>query len=268
MKFKIAERKHPNIRNYSAEDFKLAKKFSENMQKELGEFLKSAILFGSTARKEKPIYGRDIDVLMIVNDLTMVMSPEVVQAYRVITERTASRVSKRLHVTTMKLTNFWEYIRNGDPLAVNMLRDGIPLYDIGVFEPMQMLLFQGRIRPTRESIYVYYARAPATLVNADWHVLQATLDLYWAVVDAGHAALMRVGEVPPTPSHMAKLLNEKLVSKKLISKQAAKTMDFFYKLSRQITHRELQKVTGKEYDKYKADAESFVKEMKKVIATR
>lgn len=268
MDFTIEERKHPNIRNYTTQDYKLADKFAKEMKKELGEFLKSSILFGSSARREKPIYERDIDVLMLVDDLTLVLSPEVVEAYRVITERTASKVSKRLHVTTMKLTNFWEYVRNGDPLAVNMLRDGVPLLDTGIFEPLQMLLFQGRIRPTRESMYVYFARAPATLVNADWHVMQAVLDLYWAVIDSAHAALIRVGEIPPSPSHIADLVYEKLYKKKLVSKKAPKTMEFFYRLSRKIIHREIQKITGKEYDQYKTEAEAFVKEMKKVVEAR
>lgn len=268
MDFSIKERGHPNIRNYSADDYRVAKKFADAMQKELGDFLKAAILFGSTARAEKTIYERDIDVLLLINDLTLVLSPEVVQAYRIITERVAADTSKRLHITTMKLTNFWEYIRNGDPLAVNMLRDGVPLHDVGIFEPMQALLFQGRIRPTKESIFVYFARAPITLINADWHILQAALDLYWAVVDAAHAALMKVGEVPPTPSHIAKMIYEKLVKKKLTSKRAADTMDFFYTLSKRVTHREIQKITGTQYDQYKEEAEEFVKEMKKVIEGR
>jgi hypothetical protein len=268
MDFTIEERKHPNIKNYRTTDFKLAEKFANDMKKELGEFLKSAILFGSTTRKEKSVYEKDIDVLMLIDDLTLVLSPEVVEAYRVITENTAAKVSRRLHVTTMKLTNFWEYMRNGDPLAINMLRDGVPLLDAGIFEPLQMLLFQGRIRPTRESMYVYFARAPATLVNADWHILQACLDLYWAVVDAAHAALIRVGEIPPTPSHMADRIYEKLIKKRLASKKSAKVMKFFYDLSRKITHRQLQKITGKEYDKYKAEAEAFVKEMKKIVEAR
>ena len=268
MDFTIQERKHPNVKNYTSEDYKLADKFANAMKKELGEFLKASILFGSAARTSKPLYERDIDVLMLIDDLTLVLSPEVVEAYRVITENTAAKVSKRLHVTTMKLTNFWEYIRNGDPLAVNMLRDGVPLLDVGIFEPMQMLLFQGRIRPTREAMYVYFARAPATLVNADWHIMQATLDLYWAVIDSAHAALIRVGEIPPSPSHIADLLYEKLARKKMISKKAPKVMEFFYDLSRKITHRKIWRISGQDYDKYKTMADAFVKEMKTVVEAR
>jgi len=262
MEFKIHEKKHPNLPKYPSTDYDLAKRFSTEMHKELGDFVKAIILFGSAAREEKPLYGeRDIDVLIIINDLTIAMSNEVIQAYRVITESTASKISKRLHITTLKLTSFWDYTRNGDPIAINMIRDGIPLYDSGFFQPVQELLFQGRIRPTKESIWTYFARAPATINNADWHLLQATLDLYWAVVDSAHAALMQLGEIPPTPGHIADLLEKKIPG----HSKYAKLMRLFYKLQKQITHREIQKITGKQYDEFKNHAEDFVKTMQKIV---
>ena len=197
--------------------------------------------------------------------VTLILNPEVVSAYRVIVEKTASKISKRLHITTLKLTNFWDHLRNGDPLIVNMLRDGVVLHDVGFFMPAQSLLFQGRIRPTQESIWGYFVRAPATVVNSEWHILQASLDLYWAVIDSAHAALMKVGEVPPTPAHVADLIDKKLASKGLVSKRCSKVMDFFFKLSRQITHREITKINGKDYETYKAEALSFIEQMKRVV---
>ncbi len=271
MEFKVKQRRHPNVPRYPTNDYQMADKFSQLLKKELGDFVKSIVLFGSAARaaehktKEKGLHEHDIDVLTIVNDLTMVMSPEVVEAYRVITESTAAKVSKRLHITTMKLTSFWEYMRNGDPVAINMLRDGVPLHDVGIFEPMQLLLFQGRIRPTKESIWNYYARAPATLANAQWHVLQAALDLYWAVIDAAHAALMKMGEVPPSPNHVADLIHAKLVKPGHVAQRYADVMKFFYELSKKITHREVRDITGKQFDEYRELAQDFVNAMKKVI---
>jgi predicted nucleotidyltransferase len=272
MEFKVRQRRHPNVPRYPSSDYQLAERFSIILKKELGDFVKAIVLFGSAARaaehREKPeksLHEHDIDVLAIINDLTMVLSPEVVQAYRVITENTAAKVSKRLHITTMKLTSYWEYARNGDPIAINMLRDGVPLQDVGIFEPMQMLLFQGRIRPTKESVWNYYARAPATIANANWHVLQASLDLYWAVVDAAHAALMKMGEVPPSPGHVADMINQKLVKPGHVAKRYADIMKFFYGLSKQITHREIRDIPGKKFDEYNALANDFVDTMRRFI---
>lgn len=267
MQFKIERKAQFTEPDYSPEDYKTAQRFADALKRELGtEFLKAVVLFGSTARGDsKTIQERDIDVLLIINDLTIVLNPEVISAYRVIVERTASKINKRLHITTLKLTNFWDYLRNGDPLAINILRDGVVLHDAGFFMPAQALLYQGRIRPTQESVWGYFVRAPATLNNSEWHVLQATLDLYWAVIDAAHAALMKVGEVPPTPAHVAGLIEKKLVAKGLAPKRAVQVMEFFYNLSKKITHRELTKVMGKDYDNYKKEAEQFIEQMRKIV---
>ncbi|HLC33109.1 MAG TPA: nucleotidyltransferase domain-containing protein [Candidatus Nanoarchaeia archaeon] len=269
MDFKIKSRPHPNIPKYHSDDFDLAKKFAQAMERELGAFLKAAILFGSVARNETPtVSERDIDVLVIINDLTAILSEEVVQSYRVITENLASRVTRRLHITTLKLTTFWEYVRNGDPIALNMLRDGVPLYDSGFFEPVQHLLFEGKIRPSKESVWLYFARAPATLNNAKGQILQATVDLYWAVVDSAHAALMHHGEVPPTPAHLPEMIERKLVRTGLVNHKYADIMNSFYDLHKRITHRQVAEISGKQFDEYRATAEEFVKIMQSVVERR
>ena len=175
------------------------------------------------------------------------------------------QTSTKLHVTTMRFTAFWEYMRNGDPVAINLLRDGVALIDSGFFDPMQMLLKKGRIRPTQESIWTYYSRAPATLQGSKWHLMTAVLDLYWVVIDAAHAALMKIGEIPPTPEHVAELMEQKLVKKKFIEQKYVTIMRNFYKLMKLVTHREIQEIKGEEFDKYYAHAEEFVQRMRKFI---
>jgi predicted nucleotidyltransferase len=268
MEFKIREKKHYNLEKYPKEDFDVARLFVERLKKELGDFLKAMILFGSTTRHTQTHFESDIDILIVVNDLTIVATPEVVETYRIITERTAVRTSRRLHITTLKMTSFWDYVKSGDPIAINMLRDGVPLYDTGFFEPLQVLLHQGRIRPSEEAIWTYYARAPATLLNSKWHLLQASLDLYWAVIDSAHAALMQHGEIPPTPAHVADLMDKALVKKRLLSSKYVDTMKFFYELSRKITHRQLQEISGKEYEDYYKRARDFVEMMNGLIRKR
>jgi uncharacterized protein (UPF0332 family)/predicted nucleotidyltransferase len=259
MKFDLPKREHPNLEKYERHDVDTTYKFANAIYKEMGGLIRAVVIFGSAARRKTTAKSD------ILDDLTISLTPEVVEAYRVIVKNSIVRVSTRLHITTLRFTSFWEYIRNGDPIGINILRDGVALIDSGFFEPLQALLKKGRIRPTSESIWTYYIRAPNTLYNSRWHLLQATLDLYWAVIDAAHAALMKHGEIPPTPEHVADLLESKLVKKRLLEKKYVTIMRHFYKLMKMITRREIKEIKGDEYEKYFKAAEDFVKRMREFI---
>lgn len=265
MKFRIKRREGVNIHKYPSEDLTIARSFAKRLKYEFGDFLKLVVLFGSAARAARGPRG-DIDVLVVVDDLSIRMTSDVVSAYKIIVEKTIGKVSTRLHVTSMTITSFWEYARAGDPVAINIIRDGVPIIDAGnMFEALQALLIQGRIRPTRESVWTYFGRAPRTIVNSKWHVMQATLDLYWAVIDAAHAALMHIGEIPPTPEHVSDMLREKLVKKRLLEEKYASIMNKFYRLMKKITHREVREIKGREYERLLDEADDFVKRMKAFI---
>lgn len=264
MKFEIKPISNPNTVKYPNEAVTIARSFTRRLRNEFGTFLQASILFGSAARDVMGPKG-DIDVLIIVDDLSIRMTAEVIEAYKIIVEKTIAKVSTKLHITSMTMTSFWEYARVGDPVVINILRDGVSLYDTGFFAPMQALLMQGRIRPTKESVWTYFGRAPRTLINSRWHILQGTLDLYWAVIDSAHSALMHIGEIPPTPEHVSDLLKEKLVKKRLLEEKYADIMENFYKLMKKITHREIREITGSEYEKLLNDAEDFVKRIRVFI---
>ena len=78
----------------------------------------------------------------------------------------------------MRFTSFWEYIRNGDPVGINILRDGVAIIDTGFFDPLQALLKKGRIRPTSESIWTYIDEA-AFLKTAPERLRLAYLMAVW-----------------------------------------------------------------------------------------
>ncbi len=267
MEFRIQKRENENIHRYPTEDFKLALKLAAQLKKELDTFLISVILFGSSARREETAKS-DIDVLVITDDVNYAINEPLIEAYRIIVESVVAKISNKFHITSMTLTSFWEHTKVGDPVVVNILRDGVPLTDVGFFEPMQKLLKQGRIRPSEESVWRYFGRSPKTLLNARWHLLQATLDLYWAVIDSAHAALMRHNEIPPTPEHVADMLQSVFVKHKVLSSKYVDTMRKFYRLSKMITHREIKEVKGPEFEKLYLEADEFVREMKKIIENK
>ena len=264
MQFKIQKKDDDNLQRYPTEDLRTARVFAKKLREELQDFVVAVILFGSTARKQSTEKS-DIDILVVGDDIDFKTTKAFIETYRIIMQKVIATTSSRLHVTSMTLSSFWEYARVGDPVVYNILRDGVSLYDEGFFRPLQKLLRTGRVRPTEESVWRYYARAPKTLTNSRWHVMQATLDLYWAVIDSAHAALMKHGHVPPSPDHMASMLDKAFVKKRKLEKEYVETMRRFYKLSKMITHREIKEIKGKEFEAYFKEAEDFVKRMRKLI---
>jgi predicted nucleotidyltransferase/uncharacterized protein (UPF0332 family) len=262
MNYKLKYKLNPNTEKYHEKDLTIATGFAAKVYKELTNMVKAVVVFGSTARKEE---SADIDMLIIIDDVRVDLTPDLLQTYKIIVDKKILDTSKRLHVITLKFSTFWEYVRAGDPVVINILRDGLALIDSGFFDPLQALLFRGRIRPSTESINNYFSRAPTTLNNSSWHVLQATLDLYWAVIDAAHAALMSKGFIPPSPRHVPDLLEEQLVQKGELEPKYVKTMKKFYELMKGITHREIGIVLGSEYDAYRKEAEEFVRRMGKFV---
>src|SRR3989338_3389028 len=117
MKFDLARREHPNLEKYERQDVDIAYRFANEIYKEMGSLIRGVIIFGSSARKTTTSKS-DVDILVIIDDLAISLSPEVLEAYRVIVNKTIVRVSTRLHITTLRFTSFWEYMRNGDPIGI------------------------------------------------------------------------------------------------------------------------------------------------------
>ncbi|MDP3990498.1 MAG: nucleotidyltransferase domain-containing protein [archaeon] len=264
MEFRIQKKENENIYKYPTEDVQLAQKLADGIRKEFQDFVLAVVVFGSSARQQATSES-DIDVLIINDDSTYIITEALIESYRIIVGEVIQKISNRFHITSMTFTSFWDHARNGDPIVTNILRDGIAVLDSGFFDPLQKLLKEGKIRPTRESVWRYFGRAPKTLLNSQWHVLQATLDLYWAVIDSAHAALMRANQIPPSPEHVADLLETTYVNRKLLEKRYVDLMRKFYKLSKDITHRHIQHVSGREFDLCYLEADEFVKRMKKLV---
>ncbi len=96
-------------------------------------------------------------------------------------------------------------------------------------------------------------------------MISAGIDLYWAVIDSAHAALMHYGEVPPSPEHVAEIMRKTLIKDKKISAGSVKTMEELYTLFKELTTRRKRSFSGQEYERYRKKAEKFVTEMDKFI---
>jgi mannose/fructose/N-acetylgalactosamine-specific phosphotransferase system component IIB len=84
-----------------------------------------------------------------VRYVAIVGEKELKEKIRKIVLGMAAEISKKFNCQTYLLTEFWEYVRDANPVIFTLLRDGVPLIDKGLFAPWRLLLRMGRIKPTR-----------------------------------------------------------------------------------------------------------------------
>src|SRR3989344_7031310 len=245
-------------------DYDIAYDFAIKAYEKFKDVIKSIALFGSVA-KEQPYKKSDIDIIIIVDDCTILWDEELIAWYREELARLIAqqKYKKELHINTVTLSTFWKEIKEGDPVSINVLRYGTPLIDYGgFFTPLKVLLRRGKIRPTQEAIYIALQRAPMHLARSRYAILGAIEGLYWAMVDSAHAALMAAGHSPPSPEHVYDML------KKVLPKLPAKYPAYFkemYMVAHNITHGNVKAMHGKQIDDLRGKAEDFVSEMKKQV---
>lgn len=269
MDIKLDKKKNSNLKKYNFDELDIAIQFSKYANKEMKEMLKGIVLFGSAARamnkRDANAKVGDIDLLMILDDISMKLNKELIEVYKVVCQKIVNKVSPRIHITTLKFTTFWDMVRNCDPVAINILRDGMPILDSGFFEPLQALLLRGRVRPTYESIWTYYTRADNTLKNSKRHIVSSIIDLYWSGIDAAHSALMKLGTLPPAPEFVADIMEEKMLKKKFCNKNDIRLIRELYHMNKEIESGVLTNLSGQEYDKLYARTSLFVENMKRIV---
>ncbi|MDI3544159.1 MAG: hypothetical protein PWQ28_440 [Candidatus Woesearchaeota archaeon] len=248
------------VKNYKQRDIDIAYEFSKRAYKEFGDFIKSIVIFGSRARKTEN-QKSDLDILIIVDDVSYVITPELSESYKRIMNTIINEVSENIHATTLKLSSVWDYLMKSDPIIINILREGLAILDSGVFEPLQMLLYSGKIRPSKESIYGFIERAPLALTSSKNRILQALQDIYWACIDSAHAALMSLGYLPPVPSKVVDYMRKA----KEFSEEDILLVERVMSLYKKLKVNELKKFTGAELDSLMEDTEAFIQRMSVII---
>jgi len=254
-------KKYPTLSLKTKRD--IAMDFAQKVVEKFSNLVKAVILFGSTAKNQATI-GSDIDVIIIVDDATINFDEKFVMWYRDELGKivSANPYKKDLHINTVKTTTWWEDLVKGDPTVINVIRYGDPLIDVGgFFSPLKVLLQQGRIRPTPESIYTVLNRVPGHILRSRVSEMSSIEGCYWAYVESAQALLMAIKIIPPSPEHIAILLKEHFVDKGLLDIKNVTDFRDLFDLHRRIIHGEVKNIDGKIVDDYQNKAEAFFKKV-------
>ena len=262
---------------YDSKDFLAAIKISEvHKRMVLEKFDKYIVSYvGAGSLFKGDAKSGDIDVYIVIDDtdvkkmtraelkdrLSAIIRDMGFQASKI------TGVKKAFHIQTYILTDFWDAIKDANPVIYTFLRDGVPLYDRGVFMPWKLLLKMGRIKPSPEAIDIQMDMGERLVQRTKGKLIGIMgEDLYYAILNPAQAALMLYGIAPPTPKETISLMDEIFVKKeKLLEKRYVDILSKIRKYYKDIEHGTIKEVSGKEIDDLLKDAEDYLKRIKKLF---
>ncbi|MBI2045678.1 nucleotidyltransferase domain-containing protein [Candidatus Pacearchaeota archaeon] len=245
----------------------IAMDFAVKVYKKFDKTIKSIVLFGSQV-KQNQIMGSDIDIVIIIDDVSIKWDQELIAWYREELDNIirASPYKSDLHINTVKISTWWEDLMRGDPVVINVIRNGEALIDFaGFFEPLKYLLEAGKIKPSPEAIYVSLQRAPMNFARSKAAELTAIEGLFWAMVDSAHAVLIALNILPPSPEHLAVDLREHLVDKGKLKMKYVQDYRDLLMLHKKIAHGQISDLPGKDIDEWQEKTKEFMEVMNHLV---
>ena len=216
----------------------------------------------------------DVDTFVIIDDTDVkrMSRIELLEklrgkiVYEYVKEATAlAGVKNILNVQVYLLTDFWQSVKDAQPVMFTFIRDGIPLYDRGTFIPWKRLLQMGKIKPSPEAIDLYMKEGDRTVDIVKRRQLDNMVDVYFGVVTPTQAMMMMAGHAPPVPKTIVQEVKKVLVEKeKLMTEKELKTLEKVVKAYKDYEHGTLKEISGKEIDSMMKEGMEYVTKMKEL----
>jgi uncharacterized protein (UPF0332 family) len=159
-------------------------------------------------------------------------------------------IRNKINIQVYILTDFWENIKDANPIIFTFLRDGVPFYDRGIFMPWKQLLKMGRVKPSGEAIELYMNTGEQVLKRIQYRLNEIGMeDMFYALLNPSQAAIMMYGLAPPTPKETPHLMREIFVQKeKIFKEEDVKALEKVIQLRKELEHGTKKDVSGKEID--------------------
>lgn len=237
------------------------------------KYVVSYVLVGSLISSGKATKDSEIDVSVIINDTDVkkMSRLELKERLRSIIYKYASEatsmagVKNQLHIQTFLLTDFWDSVRDANPVIFTFIRDGAPLYDRQTFMPWKALLKMGKLTPSPESIDSFMKTAERTQQMVDRRLIESIHDLYYKILNPSQALIMLYGYPPPTHKETAAKMEEIFyVKEKMISKKYINILENALKMYKDLEDGKLKKVSGQEVDKMIKQSDEYITRLKEL----
>jgi uncharacterized protein (UPF0332 family) len=204
---------------------------------------------------------------VIIDDTKNKISPSFKSKIEEDLDRIAKKLNKNLSVQQpYLLTEFWSMVRDGHPIVFNFIREGVPVFDKDIFLPIKRLLQMGEIRPSKEAVEKYIERGPKRIKRVEnAKIYMVVEDCYYAMLESAQAVLMFLGRVPPRPSDAPATLRKTLMEMKFIEEADVKYIEDIIEVRKEVEHKRIKKMSGKDLDEWITKTKAFVKKMQNLI---
>jgi len=241
------------------------------MLKKFEKYVVSYVMAGSLIRGEANPES-DIDVSLVIDDtdVTRTTSNELVMRLRDISAKFAREAERevgirgKLNVQVWILTKLWEGLRRAEPVYYTTIRDGVPLYDRGMFAPWKLMLRKGLLTPSPEAIqkYIKDGRSHLDRIKLKYRDI-AVEDLFWSTIFPAQGVLMLIGVPPGSPNHIAGQLREHMVKEGYLEERYVKSWEKIHKLRKDVEYRKVKEVNIDTLSKQYTMAVEFVERIEK-----
>jgi predicted nucleotidyltransferase/uncharacterized protein (UPF0332 family) len=249
---------------------KIAEIHKEMVIKKFEKYIVSYVLAGSLVQG-KATPTSDIDVFIVIDDtdvkkMTRAELKDKLRAIIIgmgIDAGKMTGIENKINIQVYILTDFWEGIKEANPIFFTFLRDGIPFYDRGIFMPWKLLLQMGRIKPSPEAIDMFMSTGDQLLERIKYKIKEIGMeDTFYAILTPSQAALMLYGIPPPTPKETPDVMRDIFIKKeKLLEDEYIDILEANIRVRKELEHGTKKDLSGAEVDKLVKDAEKYLKRL-------
>ncbi len=248
--------------------FEVVEEFSDKLQEKLGEKVKCVAVYGSVSRGDHT-HESDIDTFVVLDDtkLEQDVPQEAKDKIRKKVTDLAKETDDRITIQYFSfLTDFWDSIRKGEPLVVNVLRQGEPVYDVGIFMPAKRMLERGKIKSSREAVQKRLKVAGAGYKKAEKNMRSSIPHkLEQAMANAGQAPIMLAGKTPPGKEEVGDALRQVFVEEDMLEEEYAEIAQEIAEFA-DTGEKHPEEVTGDQVEAMLEKTDDFIRRMHELVS--